>query len=97
MAPLPQQGSPGPAPAGHRGQVAVVHAHPVRQLLQVEAVPPGRRPKLALGLAPGLSLFRSRCGVRVGVEACLGVVGIDVGDRLHVASSETQKAGPPSQ
>ena len=94
--PLPQQGSPGPAPAGHRGQVAVADAHPVRQLLQGEAVPPGRSPKLALGLAPGLPLFY-RCGDAVVVEVCLGVVGVDVGSRLHVASSETQKAGPPSQ
>ena len=58
MALFPQHGSPGPAPAGHRGQVAVVHVLPVRQFLQGEAVPPGRRPKLALGLAFGLSLLR---------------------------------------
>ena len=98
---FPQHGSPGPAPAGHRGQVAVVHAHPVRQLLQGEAVPPGRRPKLALTLALGLSLFRraglylrspsrSRYGVSFGVDSCLGV---NAGSH-HVASSKTQKAGP---
>ena len=51
-------GVQGLRPAGHRGQVAVVHAHPVRQLLQGEAVLPGRRPKLALRLALALSLFR---------------------------------------
>ena len=90
--PLPQQGRPGPAPAGHRGQVAVVDAHPVRQLLQVEAVPPGRRPEFALGLALALSLLRRLSGVSVVVEPCRGV---DVGSRLDVASSKTQKAGPP--
>ncbi len=88
--PFPQHGSPGAVPAGHRGQVAVIDAHPVRQFLQVEAVPPGGSPKLALGLALDLSLCRSRYGVAVGVGPCLGV---NAGS-LPVASYRTQKAGP---
>ena len=108
--PFPQHRAPGPAATGHRGQVAVVDAHPVRQLLEVEAVAPGRSLKLALGFAPALFLRyglrsldipRTRCGVVVALETGYGMgdrLGhVDVGSCLHVASSETQKAGPPSQ
>ena len=110
--PFPQHGSPGPAPAGHRGEVAIADAHQVRQLLEGEAVPPGRSPELALGLALARFLFlrlslgslytpRTRCGVLVALEPGYGMGddlgAVDLGSCLHVTSSETQKAGPPSR
>ena len=70
--------------------MAVAGAHPVGKFLEGVAVAPGRRPELALGLAPVLRLVRrlgllSRQGVAVAVAAGLTVRdGLGAGDNLRL-------------
>ena len=80
--PFRHHGGPGPVPVGHRAQVAVVDAHQGGQLFEGEAVPPGRRPELALGLALVCRLVTCLSRALLDLRGIAGALAVN----LHVVN-----------